>query len=173
MDEFPEVISHEDLQTVTAAWIADLKPWVVYGTLTFKDPREIDVAVSYWRRLIQVLNRDAFGDHYVRKVGHSYFSYVLATEYQQREALHFHFLVDRPLNFDLVHRWWGAAAGFAWLEIIRDREACIAYVSKYILKSDLGLRIFENVKQRTPLITGPEGVFYLHWWKETSQRPER
>jgi hypothetical protein len=164
------VVDREQLRTATAEWIADLRPWRTFNTLTFREPRRADVAVSYWRRLVQVLNRDAFGDHYVRKVGHCYFSHVRATEYQQREALHFHFLADRPLNFDLVHSWWGAAAGFAWLEVIHDRAACVGYISKYILKSSdlLALDIFENEKQRTPLITGPEGSFYPYWWKEIS-----
>lgn len=163
MDEL--IIPRSEICKATAEWIRDLKRWRIYGTLTFKDPREVDVALRYWGRLIQVLNRDAFGEQYVRNVGHSYFSYVLATEYQRREALHFHFLADRPLNFDLIHSWWGAACGFAWLEPVKDQAACVGYISKYITKVDQALRIYESKKQRTPLIKGPEGNFYPHWWR--------
>jgi len=45
----------EQLRTATAEWIADLKHWATFNTLTFRDPRRADVAVSYWRRLVQVL----------------------------------------------------------------------------------------------------------------------
>lgn len=155
-------IPYEEIQGATSSWIQELKPWMIYGTLTFKDPRELDVAIRYWRRLIQVLNRDAFGDHYTKKVGHSYFSYVLATEYQVRQALHFHFLADRPINFDLLHGWWGAAAGFAWLEIIHDRGKCCSYVSKYVTKSDQQLKIFVSKNQNAPHIAGG---FLPYWWK--------
>ena len=166
LSDLPSMLKGDELHKVTAEWIADLKPWKVYGTLTFRDPKEVDVAFSFWRRLVQVLNRDAFGNHYSRKVGHSYFSYILATEYQQREALHYHFLDDRPLNFDLIHSWWGAAAGFAWIEKVKDRASCIGYISKYILKFDQGLRVFENTKDReyTPLVKGPQGCFTPYWW---------
>jgi hypothetical protein len=112
---------------------------------------------------VQLLNRDAFGDHYARDVGHSYFSYVLATEYQVRQALHFHFLADRPLNFDLIHTWWGSTCGFAWLESIHDRGKCVSYLSKYVTKSDQELKFFVTEKHCVPHITGG---FTPYWWKE-------
>jgi hypothetical protein len=153
-----------EVRNITADWLIKLKPWQTFNTLTFRDPREPDVAWRYWRRLIQVLNRDAFGKNYVQKVGHCYFSYMVALEYQKREVVHFHFVADRPLNFDLVHSWWNSAAGFAWLEAMRDREGAVRYATKYLLKSDSGLQIFENEKQRTPLIKGPQGCYYPYWW---------
>jgi hypothetical protein len=85
-------------------------------------------------------------------------------EYQKRDVVHFHFLADRPLNFELIHAWWNCAAGFAWIEKVKNQEAAALYAAKYLLKSDSGLQIFENVKQRTPMIKGPEGCFHPYWW---------
>jgi len=49
----------DDLRPVMADWIASRIDWKVYGTLTFRDPREPDVADRYWCRLVQVLNCEA------------------------------------------------------------------------------------------------------------------
>jgi hypothetical protein len=153
-----------NLRDVTAEWLANFKDWKNFNTLTFRDPKYPDVAYSFWRRLVQILNVDAFGKNYVRRVGHSYFSYVLAMEYQKRDVVHFHFLADRPLNFDLVHAWWGKACGFAWLEKVNDKTAAAVYATKYILKSEAGLMVFENKKSKSPSISGPEGNFRPYWW---------
>lgn len=154
----------EELSEVTSRWIASRFNWKVYGTLTFREPREPDVADRYWRRLVQVLNREAFGKQYVRRVGHSYFSYVLAMEYQKREVVHFHFLSDKPICFDLLHAYWNSAAGFAWMEKVESVEAVSIYVTKYLLKAACRLQLFECKNPRTPLITGPEGTFLPYWW---------
>jgi hypothetical protein len=158
------------LKEVTAEWLADFKPWLTFNTLTFRDPKYPDVAYSYWRRLVQVLNVDAFGKNYVRLVGHSYFSYALAMEYQKRDVVHFHFLADKPLNFDLIHAWWGKACGFAWLAKIEDKKAVAVYTAKYILKSEAGLMVFENTLAKTPIVSGPAGHFRPMWWV-TSKGP--
>jgi hypothetical protein len=158
------VASKVDLRGVTSDWLAKFKDWKTFNTLTFRDPRDPDVAYRFWRRLLQVLNRDAFGDQYVQRVGHSYFSYALAMEYQKRDVVHFHFLADKPLNFEKIHSWWGAACGFAWIEKINEKAAASAYVAKYILKSEAGLLVFENQIDRTPLVKGPNGSFLPYWW---------
>ena len=49
----------DEVRPVIADWIASRIDWKVYGTLTFRDPREPDVADRYWRRLVQVLNYEA------------------------------------------------------------------------------------------------------------------
>jgi len=112
------------------------------------------------------LNTDAFGKNYVKKVGHCYFSYVLAMEYQKRDCVHFHFLADKPINFSLLHDWWGAAAGFAWCKKIENIPAVSMYVAKYCLKSGSGVTVFENkTLEYTPLVKGPQGCFLPYWWK--------
>ena len=88
MIEAFEVTEKEDeVRPVMADGIASNWDWKVYGTLAFLDPQEPDVADRYWQRLVQVLNCEAFGNHYVRRVGHFYFSYVLAMEYPRREVV--------------------------------------------------------------------------------------
>ncbi|MFA9492004.1 MAG: hypothetical protein ACERK1_12330, partial [Anaerolineales bacterium] len=74
------------------------------------------------------------GRHYTRFAGESYFSYVLAAEFQLRGVIHFHFLADRPLNFKLIHTLWNEWAGFAFTEIIKNSEGAVWYVAKYIVK---------------------------------------
>jgi hypothetical protein len=143
-----------------AKWLGKFKDWKSYITLTFKDETPPDVAKSKFNYLVQVLNRDAFGKHYVRKVGHSYFSYILAMEYQQRGVVHFHGLADKPVNFDLVHRYWNAAAGFAWLKPVESQEAVVAYCSKYCVKGG-ELDIFESETSKTPML----GNLPPYWWK--------
>jgi hypothetical protein len=155
------VYDRENLQNVTAEWIQGLRPWKLHVVLTFRDCPSFEKADGTFRRLIQVLNRDAFGDHYTKKVGHSYFAYVRALEYQVRMSLHFHMLVDRPLNFDLVHRWWNAAAGFAWIDQTHDIESTCRYVSKYITKSDQQLKIYVPKENKVPHIAGG---FKPYWW---------
>ena len=68
MIEAFEVTEKEDeVRPVMADGIASNWDWKVYGTLAFRDPREPDVADRYWCRLVQVLNREAFGKQYVRR----------------------------------------------------------------------------------------------------------
>lgn len=122
------------LSNAEQEWLASLRSWKIFASLTFRDPIPPDVADRYFRRLVQLLNVRAFGKHYVKKFGHSYFSYVQALEFQRRDVVHFHFLADAPINFDLVHKWWGAAAGWAWIDQVRDEEKALEYVSKYIVK---------------------------------------
>lgn len=147
------------VSSANADWLIGQAEWKNYVTLTFRDPRFADVAKRYYLRMVQILNKDAFGKRYVRKVGHSYFSYVLATEYQRREAIHFHVLADRPLNYDLIHRWWNAAAGFAWIEPIESRADVVRYCSKYCVKGG-ELDLFITDKSRTPMI----GPLPPAWW---------
>ena len=148
------------LASENALWIGKLKDWKTFITLTFKDETTQDVAKSKFRYLVQVLNRDAFGSHYTQKVGHSYFSYILAMEYQRRGVPHFHVLADKPINFDLVHRYWNAAAGFAWLEPVESQEAVVSYCSKYCVKGG-ELDIFESESGRSPMV----GSLPPYWWK--------
>ena len=119
-----------------AAWLGTLAPWKVFVTLTFAKDRPVDSAKSFFRRLIRELNRDLFGKRYSRVVGHSYFSYVLASEYQKRGAIHFHFLADRPLNFRLLHDQWNAWAGFAQTAILESPTRAVECVVKYVVKND-------------------------------------
>ncbi len=114
-------------------WIAKEKIWKSLITLTFKDEIPEDIAKKRFLRLVQVLNKDCFGSHYTRIVRHSYFSYVLGIELQIRGVIHFHVLVDRPINFQLLHDYWNRS-GFAWIDKVEDMEKAIRYVTKYVVK---------------------------------------
>jgi hypothetical protein len=56
-------------------------------------------------------------------------------EYQRRDVVHFHVLVDRPLDFSFVHATWGDRCGFSWIDTdLKDRSKVIGYVCKYVCK---------------------------------------
>ena len=139
-----------------AAWLGSLTPWRVFITLTFATDRPADSAKYLFKRLVRQLNSDLLGKRYSRFVGHSYFSYVLATEYQKRGAIHFHFLADQPLNFQLLHDLWSVWAGWAQTEIIRSPARAIHYVVKYLVKND-DIEIHSS-KWKGPPIVQPQ------WW---------
>jgi hypothetical protein len=121
------------------AWvqkIIDSGPWVSFLTLTFDNRADVipEQADKRWKYFVQCLNRDILGQHYVNKVGHSYFGYVRGLEYQQRGVVHFHALVDRCLDFEIAHRMWKHMAGYLWISKINDSEAAVHYVTKYCTK---------------------------------------
>jgi hypothetical protein len=138
-------------------WLLPLRPWSIFITLTFRDEKPPDVAKALLRRLIRTLNQDVFGKHYVKKVGHSYFSYIYAIEYQRRDVVHFHVLIDRPVNFDRIHILWNSWAGFAWTEIVKDPIDVIDYVCKYICK---GGEVYPYIAKKE---FSPDVLPY--WWK--------
>ncbi len=116
------------------SWIVVLGNWKSFVTLTFRDETPPDKAWKRFRSLIRLLNKNLLGSHYTRYVKHSYFSYVVGLEYQRRGVVHFHFMVDEPIDFLTLHRIWNYWAGFAKTEIIRDVREVTRYVSKYVLK---------------------------------------
>ncbi len=88
-------------------WISEMAVWKVFLTLTFENETPVDRAMEKFKRLVRELNKSVFGKNYTRKVGHSYFSYILAIEKQGRGVIHFHVLIDRAVDFKLIHKWWG------------------------------------------------------------------
>jgi len=145
----PHIFPEDPLTDCWTDFLADLRPWKTFVTMTFRDLKASDVAFKFWRRWVQYLNVDLFGAQYARFLGHSYFSYALALEFQRRDVPHFHALIDRPIDYAKAHRWWSHAAGFAWFEPIENKAACVRYVSKYIQK-DGQLDIFVQERDRTP-----------------------
>lgn len=121
-------------------WIATLAPWKSFLTLTVANEHSCSRDTLYlrWRSLVQILNRDLYGNHYTRIVGHCYFSYVIGFEYMKSNAVHLHALVDKPINFDLVHRVWNKMSGFAYIKPVYDQQGAAFYLCKYVVKgSDL------------------------------------
>lgn len=115
-------------------FVLSLTSWKSFITLTFKEPVGVDVALAKVKSLVALLNKRMYGKHYTRLVGHSYFSYAMGMEFQRRDVIHFHLLVDKSVDFQLIHSWWGACAGFAYIEEITDRSKVVNYVCKYVLK---------------------------------------
>lgn len=141
-----------------AEWIIKMADWKRFVTLTFRVDKEFDVAKKYFYRLMRELNEDLFGKRYFRIVGKSYFSYVVAAEFQIREVIHFHFIADKPINFGLTHRRWNELAGFAHTSIIRNKPSAVRYIVKYVVKS-LKFDAYQSNWNGTPVVI-PK------WWKE-------
>jgi hypothetical protein len=117
-------------------WIRDFSDWKYFITLTFGTEGIVtrDQAENSFRFLVQVLNQDLYRNHYMRIVGHSYFSYVVGFEHQKRGTLHMHVLVDQPIKFSLVHSIWQKIAGWAWIVPVTDLNKAVSYISKYVAK---------------------------------------
>jgi hypothetical protein len=161
-DEFLENVKKEDADNLRQAWLGWLYPiknWRTFITLTFREEVSPDQALAKFKRLIRYLNIDLLGTNYVRKAGHSYFSYLYAIEYQRRGVIHFHMVIDRPVNFDLIKRHWLTMAGFADIRPIEHKSFVIQYVCKYLSKEgDIFPYIRVNdfvLKVRKPI-----------WWHE-------
>lgn len=140
-------------------WLLEVADWSTLLTLTFRDPIAIDPALGKFNRLIQVLNRDLFGERYPRIVKHSYFSYVLCAEYQERDVLHFHVLIDRPFDYSLTHSLWNDWAGFAHTRKIVNSYSAIRYITKYATKEG-DIRVYRAKKLYVP-------KQYPIWWKNS------
>lgn len=153
-------------------WLLEFAAWRSFITLEFKDIVGKVKAQGCWRSLLQDLNRDAFGTHYTRIVGHCYFAYVVGYEKQQRGSFHMHAVIDRPINFQLVHDRWHVLGGdnmawkypgdknhigFAWIEQIKNRIAVIKYVTKYVAKGG-DLDVYKPRRYVDP-------VKPLTWWR--------
>jgi hypothetical protein len=115
-----------------------------------------------WRRfrtLLQILNRDLYGGHYTRMVGHSYFSYLLGFEYTKNDMVHAHFIVDKPINFSLLHKVWNHMSGFAYIKPAPDVHGAVGYVIKYVAKGQ-DLEIYK------PKLFLPQPSFKPLWYSE-------
>lgn len=147
------------LAKANAKWVAK-RNWIVFLTLTFEKETAYDVAKKKFKRLVMELNKSVFGNNYTRIVGHSYFSYVLGIEYQRREVIHFHVLIDKPVNFQLIHTLWNHWAGFAWADRIENFYSAVNYVTKYISKGGEIIPHFADEDYKP--------LFLPHWWKTES-----
>lgn len=128
-------VGERELFETWVTFVNGLSDWVVFVTLTYKDDCPYpDKAWMNYYALISALNKRMFGKSYTRKVGHSYFSYAVAMEYQKRDVPHFHFVADQYLDFSFIHDYWGGKHGFAYIQKIRSsRDVCL-YLAKYLLK---------------------------------------
>jgi len=129
-----ETVMREDMQAISVAWLLGMDEWKHFVTLTFRKDVHPDEARYAWRQLLVELNREVAGLHYTNVVGHCYFSYVLAMEYQKRQVAHFHVVCGSSINYQKIHDFWGQKNGFANIQPIREVADCVEYVTKYMLK---------------------------------------
>jgi len=151
--------SYEIKKFLKICWLDWLKQkdWKIFVTLTFKNEVFPDIARRKLKLLIRKLNECVFGLHYTKFVGHSYFSYIAGLEYQRRGVIHFHLLIDKPVNFHLMHEFWNEIAGFAHVQILRDLDGALDYVTKYVIKcGQMEVPFFQD-KDYKPLIIP-------YWW---------
>ncbi len=139
------------LQQSWTDYVCSLASWRSMFTGTYRD--EIVTSRSmveyHWRRLVQYLNVDLFGKRYTQTVHHSYFAYAAAFEHTTRYVWHIHVLIDRPVNFELVHSIWNKWAGFAEIKRVDDNERAARYVSKYATKGG-DLLLYKPSKYKEP-----------------------
>jgi hypothetical protein len=124
---------------VVHAWqdfINEFADWKSFLTLTVDNDHwcSRDGMEKRWRSLVQILNRDLYGNHYVRMVGHCYFPYVGGFEYTKNNVIHMHVVVGSPVNYPLIHRVWNHMSGFAWLKPVTDNKGVSNYICKYVVK---------------------------------------
>jgi len=135
MNSNASTVAEQELFLEWVSFVNNLSEWVVFVTLTYKDECPYpDKAWMNYYALIADLNRRMFGKNYTRKVGHSYFSYAVAMEYQKRDVPHFHFLADQYIDFNYIHTAWGMKHGFAYIEKIKNSRNVCHYLAKYLLK---------------------------------------
>lgn len=147
-------------------WIYGLADWQSFITLTFRDEKSPDVASSLFKWFVRKTNEHAFGKHYTQKVGHSYYSYVVGMEKQSRDVIHFHVLVDKPLDFAFIHKFWGKRCGFAWIDgSIKSKVKAVNYVCKYCVKGGE----IDTYKVKKDYL--PEGN--PAWWKNSGDISSR
>jgi hypothetical protein len=126
-------------KVLVSAWsdfVFSLADWESMLTLTVSNEKMCfkDGLVKRARSLIQILNRDLYGDNYYRIVKHSYFSYAMGLEYTKNTVNHLHIVVDMPINFSLVHTLWNHMSGFAYIKPVPDRRGAADYICKYVVK---------------------------------------
>lgn len=168
----------QEQQRAWVTWMLEARTWRHFLTLEFREIATREKALGSWRRLVQKLNIDLWGNHYTRIVGHSYFAYLLGVEQQQRGAYHLHALIDQPLNYQLIHDAWHVIGGdkqakdnpsdknhigFAWIEQIKDPIGAVIYVTKYVAKQgDMDIHLPPKwVYEKQP-------AFKPYWWQYMS-----
>ena|SRR5271157_1198748 len=166
MVEFQAVPDQKELKDQMAKFICDLASWQSFVTLTCWPPREPDIVYRHFKNLIRIVNVQAFGKNYHNKVGHCYGSYALALQFTTLDVAHLHFLFDRPLPYELLHRYWNAACGFAWIEPVNKKFSAAYYTSRDMLQPGCSLNFWKATNTHQPVIQGPQGSFIPLWWNQ-------
>lgn len=116
-------------------YVAGFAEWKHMITLTFAFPISEIKALAIWSALVKKLGKRYLGKNYSRRYGHSYFSYCIGLEYQDRGVVHFHVLVDQWVDYSYIHKLWNKWAGWAWIDQVKSHQGVVVYITKYVLKS--------------------------------------
>jgi hypothetical protein len=136
----------ENVRNEYIEWIKFYADWKLFITLTFKyDYVSTEHAINNYRDLVRTLNEDILGRKYNKKIGHSYFTYILGIEFQQRGVIHFHVLIDDFVNLNLLHKYWNDRFGYAWVQKVElgTEPIVTEYLTKYIVKGGM-LQIYKK-----------------------------
>lgn len=141
-----------DEGTLAQVWANYLQQfnWQSFVTLTFNDEHSgitKDGAWLRYRSLWQQMNRDLFGNHYVRIVGHGYCGYALSFERTTKGVWHMHALFDDRINFNLVHRVWQGMSGWAFIKPAAIEHS--KYLCKYVTKGG-EVKLYMPEKRKQP-----------------------
>jgi hypothetical protein len=117
-------------------WLDEVFHPITMVTLTFKDDRVVEEkAWGMFKKWIDAINTEVQGKHYKREWKHSYFGYVVAAEYQSREVIHYHVLIDNWFPWEFASRYWWKWGGFIKIKKIKNVPGAIRYTLKYLMKS--------------------------------------
>ena len=146
MDELTEAVARESARraaTSAGEWIAGLRPWDLFATLTYDPERRAKRWTAFaWNRVPRPVSaheakRDFFGwiNDASGALGHP-IEFVAALEYQQNGWPHFHVLlyVGGLTDGDIGRiRWlWNRRHGYHRLEAPRSVADCARYVTKHV-----------------------------------------
>jgi hypothetical protein len=136
-----------------ARWIRSLTDWPTFATLTFRTEVSPSQAKRLLRQLAKEVTLAAHGPDHKRG---SYFSYVYCIEYQKREVLHLHVLIDRAVDGNLIEGLWEKWAGNAQVEPTRDLVAASIYICKDVARDgQVDLYLADDIYQRTVCCNRP------------------
>jgi len=130
----------QQAQAAYSQWLGQ-EPWDLLLTLTdpgFPHPENMEKRTRYF---MNRLNSHHYGKRWYKRTNG--IEYVIAFEYQKRGSLHTHSLiripavdVSDPAQFALEdwHKFSNTLGGHAKLEIPRDQQHTMDYVTKYTCK---------------------------------------
>src|SRR2546427_12496440 len=125
-------------EDVRAGWVALLLQWKwdYFYTQTFREEVHPERAAKVFEVAMRKMARELFGAGWRR--GSDKLIWVRGTEYQQRDVLHYHVLLQGKgldtWQWKNWSRWCWEAMGFLKVEIPRSQSDVCAYLSKCVVR---------------------------------------
>jgi len=136
--DYPESIQKQESEAKNSwgAWLAEVKPWDWFVTMTFRDPKGVDYdrrGISYCRAAVANFIREARWYGGTRSKRPAVPVGVFAIERHARGSPHVHGLVLSPGRRMAMVDWGWEKYGITRVEAVESRGAAF-YVTKYIMK---------------------------------------